>query len=294
MIFRKSAIVLLIILPISLLAKVIPVLESMRNAVEYSWSVEDSFWLGEMLSFRVVGTNISQDTAISYTLDAAEISGDSLEFVIVRPLEKYVSDTLAPGDSADYYYLHYDNVRWHYDPWKDERSYAEPVGIWCLPVGEYKLIYRRRWERADSITFSVVEPPEEERTNLDTLASLYIAFQVERYEDALKAAEWLAKNAPESPYTARGLTVGRGIAWKYDFCEQSVLFDSLLWENFGGLKNRYKYMPLPGFIKATQGVLQKCKDGEERTEYLDWIESQYSDDTMTEAIKETREVFEGK
>ena len=170
--------------------------------------------MGEILHFTVIGRNTASDTAICYALDAAEIHGDSLEpFLVVKPVDKYVSDTLPPGGTATYYYVLVDDSQWLYDPLKSVRSYKDEVGLPCLPPGEYKLKFRRRWDRGDSLDFKMILPESDEKTLLDSLALAFIAFQVGRYEDAIKTAFWLNETAPESPFTARCLILGRGIAW---------------------------------------------------------------------------------
>jgi len=288
-----ASIFIFLISPLSLVCEVIPPVESLRKAIEFEWlAPEQPFKMGEILHFTVIGRNTASDTAICYALDAAEIHGDSLEpFLVVKPVDKYVSDTLPPGGTATYYYVLVDDSQWLYDPLKSVRSYKDEVGLPCLPPGEYKLKFRRRWDRGDSLDFKMILPESDKKTLLDSLALAFIAFQVGRYEDAIKTAFWLNETAPESPFTARCLILGRGIAWNQYACEEAMALDSLFWESFGGPEIRYRYIGYPGIMRATGGIIQRCAEPERQARYLDRLEKKFPDECMREEIDAVRKTI---
>ena len=273
-----------------------PPIESMREAIEFTWfAPSEPFMLGEILFFDCRAKNTSSDTAIVYELEAAVVRMDSIEpFVMVAPYEQKVNDTLAPGDTAHYRYILNDGPNWFYDPLRTSRSYEKEVGISCLPPGKYRLVYRRRWDVADSIRFEIVEPPATERALLDSLAEEYVAYETDKPKDAIEIGRRLAEMSSGSPYAARGLILARGVAWENDLCEDALYLDSLFWENFGQPSVRFRYLPYPGILRATGGVLGKCVPKEERSAYLDWLASRFPDPEMTDEIALFRRLFEGE
>jgi len=268
-------------------AEIIPPMQSIREAVEVRWlPPEEPFKFGEILHFNVVGKNIAQDTAICYALSAGEITGDSIHpYAIVSLPDKYVSDTLAPGDSAIYNFTLINGSDWLYDPLKDVRSYENKVGLPCFPPGEYKLSFLALWGERDSFYFEVVPIENEtERVLLDTLAEAAVAYFVGRPADAILNARWLHANAPKSSLTARALILARGVAWEKEMCNDAIELDSLFWASFGGLPERWNYLPNPGFIGGSIAVLKACAEPGRIENYLDWLAGAYPDTLMTQQV----------
>ncbi|MGC9315080.1 MAG: hypothetical protein ACP5G4_05540 [bacterium] len=285
-------ILLFMILAVPAFAEIIPPMQSIREAIEVRWlPPEEPFRMGEILHFTVVATNIAEDTAICYALSAGEIKGDSIEpYAVVELIDKYVSDTLAPGESASYKFTKIDGTTWLYDPYKDVRSYAEPVGLPCFPPGKYTLTHMVKWSQRESITFEVVPQTDPlQQTLLDSLAEAAVAYFVGRPEDAVKNARFCYSTDPASPLTARALILARGVAWEKELDNEAMEMDSLFWLNFGSMDNRHNYMPNPGFFSQTAGVLSRCAENDRIANYLDWLADLHDDPSLREEIEKARE-----
>ena len=292
---RSILAIALVLAAFSISGEVIPPIESLRTAIEFRRQApEKPFRLGEILYFTIIGKNIAADTAICYALSAGEIDGDSIEpYSVVSVPDKYVQDTLAPGDSAVYHVVAVDGSPWLYDPLKKSRSYEVPVGLPCYPPGDYVLHFSRMWGVDDSICFEVAPARKRENESglLDTLAQAFVAYSVGRNSDVVEMAHRLFEMAPESPYTARCLILARGVAWQSEMCEEAMIFDSLFWANFGELPERWHYVSCPGFLGATAGILDRCAGIERRISYLDWLEKKISDSAMQEGIGSIRSIL---
>jgi hypothetical protein len=215
------------------------------------------------------------------------------EFKVLSPGDKYVYDTLAPGQSRAYHYILKDGTFDLYDPFANVRSYENPVGIPYLPAGKYLLGYMPFWGINDSMLFDIIDCPAKEKPFLDTLANEFTSYQVGRIDDVFKTAYWMAKNGGGSPYAGRALVLARGAAWEKEKCTDAIKLDSLFWVNFGAKEKRYSFVSNPGTIRATEGIIGKCRDYAGRIKYLDWLEKNYGDDPgILKELKNSRAMFE--
>ncbi|MCK5832728.1 hypothetical protein KAH81_03560 [bacterium] len=277
-------------------AKVMEPIDSMRDAIKFIWlQPSEPFMMGETMFFEVYAENIATDSAVVYDLDPASVRMDSIEpFVMVRAYEQHPYDTLAPGDTVHYRYILSDGPNWLYDPYREIRSYASEVGLSCIPSGEYHLVYRKRWSESDSISFIIVEPPETERALVDSLAEMYVAYQVGRKEDAVALGFKLAEMSTGSPYTARGLIFARGVAWEINDCKNALTLDSMFWDYFGEPSVRYRFLPHPGILRATAGILGKCAGKTEQLNYIDRLANRFGDAKLKKELDYYRNAFQGK
>jgi hypothetical protein len=281
-------IVLMIVLFCS--AGIIPEMQSIREAIEVRWLPPvDPFKMGEILHFNVVATNIAEDTAICYALSAGEIKGDSIiPYSVVELVDKYVYDTLAPGESSSYIFTLVDGSSWLFDPYKDRRDYGEPVGLPCFPPGEYNLTHMVLWGKRETISFEVIEQTDSiQLVLLDSLAEIAVAFFVDRPERSIKNAHFCWNLDPNSPLTARALILARSVAWNKGMNNDAIEMDSLFWVGFGGPEKRHFYLPNPGFFLETFAVLKQCSTPERSERYLDWLSGLY-DDALREQIEKFR------
>jgi len=276
----------------TLIGKVIDVHDSMREAVDFIWQApEKPFVMGEIIHFSVLAVDVAEDSAIAYVLDAAELTGDSVDpFLVIPPPEKYIIDTLAPGETTWYNYIIRDEPRWKYDPFKGVRSYENPVGLNCLPPGIYKIRYDRRWKLPDSLEFEIIAPDQNDRPFLDSLANIYIAYRVGRKKDAIKLSRWFANKAPDSRYTARALLFGAAVAWEDTLCADAIALDSIFWNSYGS-RDLYKYLPYPNTLRYTIGIIGRCKKAPERFRYLDWISSRRKDKLLSKEIEKAKMIL---
>jgi len=278
------------------LSQVLGPIQSLREAIEFEWvPPERAFMMGEPMSFDVIAKNTASDSAIVYQLDPAMVRVEAeIPFVLINPAEGNPNDTLAPGQSVRYRYILIDGMSHKHDPFRGVRSYEREVGLPCLPAGEYWLVYNRGWSAGDSLDFTVVEPPTAERPILDSLAQAYVAYQVERHDDAVAMGFTLVEMSAESPLTARGLIFARGVAWENDMCDKALALDSLFWEHFGDVSVRSRYLPFPGVLRATAGVLGKCLEVEERLVRLEVLKAQFPDEEIAREAEHYRNAFTGK
>jgi hypothetical protein len=77
-------------------------------------------------------------------------------------------------------------------------------------------------------------------------------------------------------------------------CDEALALDSIFWVNFGEPAVRRRYLPYPGVLRATGGVIGKCVPKEERSAYLDWLERMFSDPEMACEIDGIRAAFGGE
>lgn len=291
----KRLILILLLLIITCFARVIPPMKSIREAIEVRWlPPEEPFRVGEIPYFKVVAKNIAADTAICYALSSGEINGDSIEpYAVISLRDKYVNDTLAPGETSSYVFTLIDGTTWLYDPLKDVRSYKEPVGLPCLPAGDYTLTYMVMWGKRDKIDFQVV--PQEDPTQqlvLDSLAQAAVAYLVGRPEDAIRNARFCYRTDPTSPLTARALILARGVAWEEELCDSAIEMDSLFWSSFGQKAQRHKYLPNPGFFSPSTAVLSRCSHDKRTRNYLDWLGNTIGDGAMQQQLQKARQKFQ--
>lgn len=286
----KGIVPIFLIIAMFCAADIIPEMQSIREAVEVRWlPPEEPFKMGEILHFTVVATNIAEDTAICYALSAGEIKGDSIvPYSVVELVDKYVYDTLAPGESASYRFTLVNGSNWLYDPYKDRRDYGEPVGLPCFPPGEYKLTHMVLWAKRESISFEVVEQTDSiQRVLLDSLAEAAVAFFIDKPERSIKNARFCWNLDPNSPLTARALILARSVAWDKGMNDEAIEMDSLFWLGFGDPGKRHFYLPNPGFFLETYAVLKQCSTPERNARYLDWLSGLY-DDALREQIEKSR------
>ncbi|GEM_PF-1536654 len=293
---KKPFVILTAIVASAAIAVVMGPVDSMRDAIEFTWiQPTRTFMVGEPVCFEVIAENIAPDSALVVELDPATIRLDGDQpFVLVRHAEPKLEDTLATGAKTRYRYILTEGPNSLYDPFREVRSYATDVGLSCLPAGEYRLIYRKRWSIADSIDFKIVEPPATERALLDTLAEMAVAYQVGRLEDAAALGFRLFEMSSGSPYTARGLIFARGAAWEKGLCDEALKLDSLFWESFGEPAIRSNFLPYPGLLRATAGIWGKCTSKTERLNRLDRLAAKFDDPEISAEIDHYRRVFEGK
>ncbi len=280
------------LIAISCFAEIIPPMQSIREAIEIRWlPPEEPFYVGEILHFEVEAKNIAEDTAICYALSAGEIKGDSIEpYAVIALDNKYVNDTLAPGEKSSYTFTLIDGSAWLYDPLENARSYSSNVGLPCFPAGDYELIFMVMWGKRDTIEFKV-EPQTDptRKVLLDSLAEAAIAYMVDRPEDAVRNARFCYETDPNSPYTARTLILARGVAWEKEFCNEAIEMDSLFWASFGSIDKRHDYLPNPGFFMPTTAVLNHCAGGDRTSNYLDWLTSYHNDTALQREIELARQ-----
>ena len=198
----------------ALFGKVLTGIEALSSAVRFRWEEpEEDFCFGLPLSFEVTATNVAEDSAVVHKLYRAAIYGDSFEgFDLISPGTYHLRDTLAPGEEILYYYIYENGAGNFYDPYEFEKTYEKEVGLPALAPGEYSLHYRPSYNGLDTLIFTIAPPREEDSSELDSMAQLYIAYQREKPERAISLARYLSDNTPNSPFTARALVLGRGIA----------------------------------------------------------------------------------